>query len=89
MVGELIKSLGNPYFILMQNNIDLAKYLPVLSGIYKRVKHGRDVLFGFYEKQVKEHQKRVDHDSEPTDFVEAFLREKAKKEEAGEEHAYT
>jgi hypothetical protein len=41
-------------------------------------------LFEFFERQIEEHNRRVDPDSDPTDFVEAFLREKAKKEENGE-----
>ena len=40
------------------------------------------------KNQIEEHSKRVDHYSEPTDYVEAFLQEKKKKEAEGEGEFY-
>lgn len=76
---------------LFRNHIQILKYIPRLRNIYYTLQTSKKSLFDFYEKQVDEHQKRVDHDSESSDYVEAFLKEKAKKEAEGngEEHYFT
>ena len=47
-----------------------------------------DNIFGFLERQVNEHKNEIDYNSEPTDFVDAYLRKKAKMDEDGEEPNY-
>jgi hypothetical protein len=68
--------------LLIQKQTENAKYFPYFSKYYHQMKQTSDILFEFYRNEVDEHIKRANHDSEPTDFVEAFLREKARRDEA-------
>uniref|UniRef100_A0A914EEW6 Uncharacterized protein n=1 Tax=Acrobeloides nanus TaxID=290746 RepID=A0A914EEW6_9BILA len=67
--------------------MEIVKHIPIINKHYYAIKESKEALFNFYQNQVNEHQQRIDHDSEPTDYVEAFLREKAKKEAEGNEDA--
>ena len=86
-----MKHAGNPFLGAFREHAEVLEYIPILRNSYHALKNSKQELYEFYKNQVEEHQKRVDHDSEPTDYVEAFLREKAKKDEegSGEAHYYT
>ena len=73
----------------MKHRMNLAKYLPIAKNNYHKLKNSTQNLFKFFENQIIEHEKYADHDSEPTDYVEAFLREKTKKEAEGDNQFYT
>lgn len=80
--------LGHPMTIMMYNYTEFFKYIPGFRTIYYKIKFHRDRLFGFFEKQINEHQERVDLNEEPTDYVDAYLREKVKKDQEGGSHHY-
>uniref|UniRef100_A0A914DRL7 Uncharacterized protein n=1 Tax=Acrobeloides nanus TaxID=290746 RepID=A0A914DRL7_9BILA len=46
-------------------------------------------MFNFFERQIAEHMSKVDYNSEPTDYVDAFLREITKRDKEDEPHYYT
>uniref|UniRef100_A0A914EBY6 Uncharacterized protein n=1 Tax=Acrobeloides nanus TaxID=290746 RepID=A0A914EBY6_9BILA len=77
----MVRVLGHPMAIMMWNNTEMYKYIPGFRSLYYRIVTYRDHLFGFFEKQVEEHQANVDLNSEPTDYVDAYLREKAKRDQ--------
>ena len=83
-----IESVLHPLVLVMQNHMELAKYLPFFKYHYYNIDQARENLFAFFKNQIEEHSKRVDHYSEPTDYVEAFLQEKKKKEAEGEGEFY-
>lgn len=75
--------------IMMYKYTEMFKYIPGFRTFYYKIKLYRDRLFGFFENQINEHQKRVDMTEEPNDYVDAYLREKVKKDQEGREHNYT
>jgi hypothetical protein len=72
-----------------QKKLEWFQHIPILDKIYFEIKNFRDKIFDFLEHQVKEHIAEIDHNSEPIDFVDAYLRKKAKNDEEGEEHYYS
>lgn len=72
--------MANPYVRFAERNYNIVKYIPFLNTLPDPLKITWKTLFAFYDKQIEEHSRIVDPNSEPTDYVEAFLREKAKKE---------
>uniref|UniRef100_A0A914EL70 Cytochrome P450 n=1 Tax=Acrobeloides nanus TaxID=290746 RepID=A0A914EL70_9BILA len=85
MASNYVRVLGTPWQLLIQKKVEIFKYVPFFRKYYYALKDARDVLMKFYKRQVKEHQENADNDSEPTDFVEAFLREKARREADGQQ----
>ena len=73
----------------MQHKTEWFRYIPFFNKIYWQIKDASDTLFGFFERQVNEHMAEIDYNSEPTDFVDAYLREKDKHDTDGENHYYS
>ena len=69
--------------------ISFVKHLPIFNRVYYQIKEASDKLNHFYITRIDEQNKRADYDSEPTDFVEAFLRQKAKREAEGDGEFYS
>uniref|UniRef100_A0A914YVS2 Cytochrome P450 n=1 Tax=Panagrolaimus superbus TaxID=310955 RepID=A0A914YVS2_9BILA len=68
---------------------DPLKHLAFLAGpIYHEMLRKTTILSDFIQKQVKEHRETVNYESEPRDYVDAFLIEQRKQnptmEESGE-----
>ncbi|CEF63065.1 Cytochrome P450 18a1 [Strongyloides ratti] len=51
------------------------KYLPIFNSVYKKIIQNKDQMFSFIEKQIEKNMKNVDHFGEPTNYVEAYLKE--------------
>ena len=84
-----MRACGHPLVAIMNTRVNLAKHLPIFNSVYYQIKEASDKLNNFYKTRIDEHNKTADHDSEPTDFVEAFLREKAKREAEGDGEFYS
>lgn len=65
--------------------------LPFFKQSWDRLIDVSHALYAFFQRQIDEHEKNIDFgsDAQPTDYVEAFLKEKAKKDAEGGEHFYT
>ena len=78
---------GDPMFsILSADKTGILKHLPVFRGKYK---YAEDLGVGmkeFFFTQIKERRAKIDfsQDSEPTDYVEAYLRQQKKLEIEGD-----
>jgi cytochrome P450 len=72
------KFVGNPLFRMSQSNPSLFKHLPVAGKFLKDVRENIGQLMQFFNRQVEEHLKTIDFESDlpPTDFTEAYLKEK-------------
>uniref|UniRef100_A0A914E9S0 Uncharacterized protein n=1 Tax=Acrobeloides nanus TaxID=290746 RepID=A0A914E9S0_9BILA len=73
----------------MQRKTEWLQYVPVFSSFYYKIKQNIDRVFEFLERQVNEHLNEIDYNSEPTDFVDAYLRKKAKLDQEGGPHYYS
>ena len=90
-----IKFLANASHPLMKTidpNLNLLKKLPVFKQFYDKVlrdaKEGED----FFLKKIDEHRQKINFnsDEDPKDYIEAYLREKYKLENNGENlHTFT
>ncbi|KAH7707364.1 Protein CYP-33C12 [Aphelenchoides avenae] len=95
MMSEFIKAYVHPMFAILRINYSpLFHFCIKLPYIKQKAEHIRTVfrgLFAFYQRQIDEHLKHIDLDSQedPKDYAEAFLREQAKRDKAGEQHHYT
>ncbi|KAL3070478.1 hypothetical protein niasHT_032268 [Heterodera trifolii] len=71
------------------------KSFPYCRDAYALVKDTHNCFFGFFDEQIRCHLKQLDEfgadelDRPSTDFMEAFLKEKLKKDRAGEQHNYS
>jgi hypothetical protein len=83
--------LVHPLAILSWKVLPIAKYIPVMSYYYNRLCYQQEKLFGFFRRQIEEHQIRMTHlHEEPNDYVGVFLREMEKRDkEKDGEHFYT
>ncbi|KAL3100226.1 hypothetical protein niasHS_000169 [Heterodera schachtii] len=80
----------HPVTALFRLSPRLFRHLPFLRGKFNRIKTVYRNLDAFFERQIDEHilkknqLQQWDNDkTEPTDFVEAFLKEKAKRDGNG------
>uniref|UniRef100_A0A914Z7Z6 Cytochrome P450 n=1 Tax=Panagrolaimus superbus TaxID=310955 RepID=A0A914Z7Z6_9BILA len=85
---DFIKVSGNPLFrILSADTSGILQRLPGFKTAYNEGKRLGDELRTFFNYQIQERRQKIDfsQDSEPTDYVEAYLREQQKNEKAGED----
>ena len=59
-----------------------------IDSIYFRLTQYKLKFFAFFEKQIQAHNMNFDEDSESRDYVEAYLKEKKKHEDAGDYESY-
>uniref|UniRef100_A0A914CT29 Cytochrome P450 n=1 Tax=Acrobeloides nanus TaxID=290746 RepID=A0A914CT29_9BILA len=90
LLGQFVRGFGSPWTLLIQKWYQYAKYIPFCRYYYYLMKDATDTLHEFYMRQINAHIEKFDpHDeSEPTDYVEAFLKEKAKREAEGDTNNY-
>ncbi|VDM57105.1 unnamed protein product [Angiostrongylus costaricensis] len=59
-------------------------YIPHQKSYEKQVVLCRDAVFSFFDRQIDVHRKHIDYDAEESnDYVEAFLKEKRRRETNG------
>jgi hypothetical protein len=95
LLKEMLENSFHPLQVLFQWNPHLFHRLPYFKGLLDKVIKMNRNLLDFYGRQIQIHMEEVDFDglmneSNPTDLVEAFLKEKAKRDANGEEgHGFT
>uniref|UniRef100_A0A914P5U3 Cytochrome P450 n=1 Tax=Panagrolaimus davidi TaxID=227884 RepID=A0A914P5U3_9BILA len=88
LMRDFIKVSGNPLFRLVSADTSgIMRRLPGFSTSYNDGKRLGDELRAFFNGQIKERRQKIDftEDSEPTDYVEAYLRQQQKNEKSGED----
>ncbi|KAF7637785.1 hypothetical protein Mgra_00002759 [Meloidogyne graminicola] len=76
----------NPIMVLLQWWPNL-RYLPIMKNYFEEFNENEKRFAAFHERQIKEHLYSIN--SPPTDFVEAYLLEKQRRDEIGKPHDYT
>ena len=68
--------------MLMRRNFHLFGKLPYFKKFYDEIKKNKEDLYSFYDRHIHEHKAKIDfnHNAEPSDFCEAYLREMHKLE---------
>ena len=61
--------------ISLYANFPFLKYIPYFHKYVQEVYNFNKKIFDFLERQIREHEKNIDYDSETTDVCEAFLKE--------------
>lgn len=86
-----MEAFGDPFILSAMGRPKLLRHFPFFKASWDRFLGVSKTLFKFFDRQIRQHQKDIDlqSDAEPSDYVEAFLREKAKKDNSGEPHSYS
>lgn len=76
--------------VLMLKYTEIMRYIPgVPRRTYYKIRSISQKIFNFFEKQVQEHQNAIDLNAVPTDYVDAFLKEKNQQDAESFDHSYT
>uniref|UniRef100_A0A914UNY3 Cytochrome P450 n=1 Tax=Plectus sambesii TaxID=2011161 RepID=A0A914UNY3_9BILA len=71
--------------VMLVQSYPWLKHVPYIGYIgFHELRENIDKLFDFLASEVEEHKKQHDCDSEPTDFVGAYLQELKRRERTGE-----
>lgn len=77
----------------MEGTSDVLRHFPLFRFVYQDMKDNCQILYNFFEEQIAQHQKEFQSksaDEEPSDFVEAFLKQQRKlKIENVKEHFFS
>ncbi len=74
MLSDHMRMIMNPTSFMLMTNPSL-RHLPFFNGLYAKIMGNVNRLFTFFLKQIEEHEKVFDKESEPSDYVNAFLKE--------------
>lgn len=91
-IDMLLKSFTYLAWDMIESGLTFLKYFPYFKNVYKQVVTYSDNIAQFYSEQIDGHKKSINFevDDEPTDYVEAFLRQRHKLEKSGQkEHTFT
>ncbi|VDN24310.1 unnamed protein product [Cylicostephanus goldi] len=63
---------------------------PYFSTVAKMMLSYRDAFFSFFDRQIAEHKKVINYDTDETnDYVEAFLKEQRRREAEGDKESFS
>jgi cytochrome P450 len=82
-IRDFITISGNPLFRLLSSDTSgILKRLPGIRNCYNEAKRLGNEMRTFFNGQIEERRQKInfDQDSEPTDYVEAYLRQQQKTE---------
>ena len=84
----LLNSFKNIAWEMMSTSMGFLRTFPYFKGVYERIKNEADAVSQFYLDQIELHKKKINFevDDEPTDYVEAYLRQQHKLEKSGQQH---
>ncbi|KAK0396069.1 hypothetical protein QR680_001552 [Steinernema hermaphroditum] len=77
LLNEHLRLITCPAGFAMQAfPFKVSKHLPWTGAVYKEMMSNRDVLFGYFRKQIQKHKNEIDFSNleESTDYVEAYLK---------------
>ncbi|KAH7718340.1 Protein CYP-33E1 [Aphelenchoides avenae] len=91
ILSEHMKSAGRPAWTLIWAFTRVFLNLPYFKQHAAHMKANFGKLDAFFQRQIDEHEKHIDYetDSQTLDYAEAFLREKKKRDKEGGEHFFT
>ncbi|KAH7721183.1 Protein CYP-33C9 [Aphelenchoides avenae] len=91
LLAEDLRALGGWKSHVLKTYPELLYTIPPFKAVFDLLKYNRCALWQFYQRQIDEHLKNMDFDTEasPTDYAEAFLKEKAKRDAEGIPHSFT
>ncbi|CAJ0947134.1 unnamed protein product, partial [Mesorhabditis belari] len=71
-------------------HIPFTRRIPGFRGLWQRLEIYRDELFGFFQKQIDDHLKEIDFESEESnDIMEVYLKEQRKHRNEPDEGGYS
>lgn len=90
-LDTFIKCVSSPFVLIGFDRPNLLRNLPVFKHYWDAMLKANRGFFDFFDRQIEQHRKEIDFesDSQPTDYVEAFLREQAKQDTEGEQHYFS
>lgn len=89
---EMLRKSFHPAQILFQWKPNFFRRLPYLKGVFDDIRRKMKNFDDFFGRQIEMHMKEIDFtdlDTPSTDIVEAFLKEKARRDANGEKHGFT
>lgn len=90
-MDTFVSHVTHPLFFIATSLPPALTCLPPVRGHLEKMRRDFGHLDEYFQQQIDEHKKRIDLDADApsTDFVEAFLKEKAKRDQDGEPHNFT
>ncbi|KAH7700677.1 Protein CYP-33C1, partial [Aphelenchoides avenae] len=90
-LDTFIKCVSSPFVLIGLDRPNLLRKLPVFKPHWDAMLQANRGFFDFFDRQIEHHRKEIDFesDSQPTDYVEAFLREQAKQDAEGGQHYFS
>ncbi|KAH7724312.1 Protein CYP-33C1 [Aphelenchoides avenae] len=91
ILSEQNHLLGHPMAMAMWRQPQIMRHLPLFNSFSKRLIRNKQTLMGFFSRQIQEHKSNVELESEtePTDYVEAYLKEAHKRNKHGEANHFS
>lgn len=91
ILNEAVKNFGHPLYWIAVKNPHLYHKLPIFRGLIDKIVRENEEMQAYYVKHIEEHEKDVnlEEDAPPRDFVEAYMRQKAKLDKEGQPHLFT
>uniref|UniRef100_A0A914X0E0 Cytochrome P450 n=1 Tax=Plectus sambesii TaxID=2011161 RepID=A0A914X0E0_9BILA len=81
----LFRQMRERKSVMLVHSYPWLKHMPYIGYIgWHELREGMNNIHGFMASEVEEHKKHFDYDSEPTDFVGAYLQELKRRERTGE-----
>ncbi|KAI1720890.1 cytochrome p450 domain-containing protein [Ditylenchus destructor] len=88
-VANFLSVSAHPMSLLIQYKPHIFKGLPFFKHYYQQMMDMSNELMKYFEDRIRDHKQDFNEDEQVTDYVGAFLKEKAKKDRLGEQHYYT
>ncbi|WKY10972.1 hypothetical protein Q1695_002932 [Nippostrongylus brasiliensis] len=84
MISRQMKEFAHPSAMILFM-FPTSRKFPYFKALWKKLLDYRDAFYGFFDRQIEAHQKDINYDlEESTDYVEAFLKERKRREESGD-----
>ena len=83
--------MGSPAALIMQKKAHIFRFVPGFRHIYYNVIKNRDLMLNYFTQNIEKRKETMDldADTEPVDYVEAFLRKQHELNQKGEKHNFT
>ncbi|KAI1710514.1 cytochrome p450 domain-containing protein [Ditylenchus destructor] len=86
---DFIQIEADLLFMVIQIKPYFFRKLPIFDKVYNKMIEASEGFLGFFEEHIEAHKQDFDEDEPATDFVGAFLKEKARRDKLGEPHYFT
>uniref|UniRef100_A0A914EMA7 Cytochrome P450 n=1 Tax=Acrobeloides nanus TaxID=290746 RepID=A0A914EMA7_9BILA len=85
----VLNTVISPVGFLVEFSLKLKILDPLFGGGYKKGLKKNDEVISYLKKEIEEHKRTIDYESEPRDFIDAYLQEMHRREKEGNVEEFT